>query len=113
MRRLENEGGLPLGLVLLEDLALGVVAHVHDVDEAAQIELFGSELGHGDGIGDRWLVGDRDEVESCYMRQESLVWGCASGLHGFKDSGGGGQANGDDDKTLYLLQHLLPGLQTQ
>jgi hypothetical protein len=39
--------------MLLEDLALGVIAHVHDVDEAAQIELFGSELSHGDGIGDR------------------------------------------------------------
>jgi hypothetical protein len=33
--------------VLLEDLALGVVADVHDVDETAQIELLGSELGHG------------------------------------------------------------------
>jgi hypothetical protein len=53
MRLLEIEGGLPLRLVLLEDLALGVVAHVHDVDEAAQIELFGSELSHGDGMGDR------------------------------------------------------------
>jgi hypothetical protein len=30
-----------------------------------------------------------------------------------QDSGGGGQANGDDNKPLYLLQHLLPGLQTQ
>jgi hypothetical protein len=36
--------------VLLEDLALGVVADVHDVDETAQIELLGSELGHGCGI---------------------------------------------------------------
>jgi hypothetical protein len=54
MRHLESEGGVPFRLVLLEDLALGVVAHVHDVHEAAQIELFGSELGHGDGIDDRW-----------------------------------------------------------
>jgi len=38
---------IPLRLVLLEDLALGVVADVHDVDETAQIELLGSELGHG------------------------------------------------------------------
>lgn len=77
MRHLKNEGGVPLGLVLLEDLALGVVAHVHDVDETAQIELFGSKLGHGDGIENRWLVVDRDEVESCNMRQEALVWGAA------------------------------------
>lgn len=75
MRHLKNEGGLPLRLSLLEDLALGVVAHVHYVDETAQIELFGSELGHGDSMMDRWVVVDRDEVESCSMRQEALVWG--------------------------------------
>jgi hypothetical protein len=78
--------------VLLEDLALGVVAHVHDVNETAQIELLGSKLGHGDGMGDRWSVGDRDEVESCYMRQEALVWGGSQLPAGIKtsDSGGGG-----------------------
>lgn len=48
----QNVGVVPLRLVLLEDLALGVIADVHDVDEAAQIELFGSELGHGCGIFD-------------------------------------------------------------
>jgi hypothetical protein len=81
--------------MLLEDLALGVIAHVHDVDEAAQIELFGSELSHGDGIGDRWLVGDRDEVQSCYMRQGAR-YGESAGFEA-SDSGGGGGPNGDDD----------------
>ena len=46
---LENIGSVPLRLVLLKDLALGVVADVHDVDETSQIELFGSELRHGCG----------------------------------------------------------------
>ena len=43
----DENGSVPLRLVLLEDLALGVVADVHDVDETAQIELLGSKLGHG------------------------------------------------------------------
>ena len=51
---------VPLGLVLLEHLALGVVANVHDVDEAAQVELFGAELSHGDGD----MVGS---VDGCAM----------------------------------------------
>ena len=38
--------GVPFRLVLLEDLALGVVADDLDVDEAAQVELFGAELCH-------------------------------------------------------------------
>jgi len=47
MRDMSERRCVPLGLVLLEDLALGVVADVHDVDETAQIEPLGSELGHG------------------------------------------------------------------
>lgn len=39
--------GVPLRLKLGEDLALGVVANVADIDEAAQIEAGGSELRHG------------------------------------------------------------------
>lgn len=70
MRQPDSEGGVPLGLVLLEDLALGVVAHVHDVDEAAQIELFGSELGHGDCVVDRWWLSIqmRLKVATCAKR---------------------------------------------
>lgn len=49
LRRLGHEVGVPLRLVLLEDLALGVVADVQNVDETAQIELLGSELRHGCG----------------------------------------------------------------
>lgn len=48
--RLAKVACVPLGLVLLEDLALRVVADVHDVDETAQIELLGSELSHDCGF---------------------------------------------------------------
>ena len=70
MRQPDSEGGVPLGLVLLEDLAFGVVAHVHDVDEAAQIELFGSELGHSDCMVDRWWLSIqmRLKVATCAKR---------------------------------------------
>lgn len=44
-------GAVPLGLVLGEDLALGVVADDLDVDEAAEVELLGSEHGHDGGGG--------------------------------------------------------------
>ena len=37
---------IPLGLVLLEDLSLRVISDDPDVDEAAQVELFCSELRH-------------------------------------------------------------------
>ena len=37
---------LPLGLVLLKDFPLGVVAEDAYVDEAAQVEPLGSELRH-------------------------------------------------------------------
>jgi hypothetical protein len=40
--------------VLLEDLALGVVADIHDVDETAKIELLRSELGHGCVVVGNW-----------------------------------------------------------
>jgi hypothetical protein len=42
---------VPLGLVLGEDLALGVVADDLDVDEAAEVELLGAEHGHDCGGG--------------------------------------------------------------
>lgn len=37
----------PLRLKLGKDLALGVVAKVADIDEAAQVEACGSEMRHG------------------------------------------------------------------
>ena len=37
---------VPLGFVLLEYFALGVVADDFDVDEAAEIELFRAKHGH-------------------------------------------------------------------
>ena len=37
---------LPFGLMLLEDLALGVVANDFDVGEAAQIQALCTELSH-------------------------------------------------------------------
>lgn len=55
------------------------------------------------------VVVDTDEVESCDMRQEALVWGGA--IHSFR-CGGGGRAN-EDDKTNDVLQHLFPGSQIQ
>lgn len=42
---------VPLGLVLGEDLALGVVADDLDVDKAAEVELLGAEHGHDGGGG--------------------------------------------------------------
>ena len=45
---------VPLRLKLGEDLALGVVAEVADIDEGAQVEAGGSELRHGG----RWAVSD-------------------------------------------------------
>ena len=45
-----SEECIPLRLELLEDLALCVIANVHDVNKAAQIELLGSELGHDCGV---------------------------------------------------------------
>lgn len=47
----------PLSLVLLKDLALGVVTQSADVDEAAQIELLGTEHRHLGRIGDGAVVG--------------------------------------------------------
>lgn len=38
---------LPLGLVLLEDLALGMVAQDAHIGEAAQVELLGAKHRHG------------------------------------------------------------------
>lgn len=43
----QSRCGVPFGLKLGEDLALGVVAKVTDIDEAAQVETGGSELRHG------------------------------------------------------------------
>jgi len=40
---------IPLRLVLSEDLSLGVITDDLDVDEAAQVELLGSEHGHDGG----------------------------------------------------------------
>lgn len=40
----------PFGLVLVEDLALGVVANGLDVDEAPDVELLGTEHRHDDGV---------------------------------------------------------------
>lgn len=37
---------LPFGLMLLEDLALGVVANDFDVGEAAQVQALCTELSH-------------------------------------------------------------------
>lgn len=39
---------VPLWLMLFKDLSLGVVADDPDVDEAAQVELLGSEHRHLD-----------------------------------------------------------------
>lgn len=43
-------GVVPLSLVFCEDLALGVVAHDLGVNEATQIQLFGSEHRHVGGM---------------------------------------------------------------
>lgn len=43
----EGTGSLPLGLVLLEHHALGVVSYRSGLDKAAQIELLRPEHGHG------------------------------------------------------------------
>lgn len=45
------QGVVPLGLVLGEDLALGMVADDLDVDEAAEVKLLGAEHGHDGGRG--------------------------------------------------------------
>lgn len=42
--------GSPLGFEFLEDLPLGVIAYDLDIDEAAQIELFGPKHGHLGGV---------------------------------------------------------------
>jgi hypothetical protein len=64
--------------VLLEDLALGVVANVHDVDEATQIELLGSELGHGCGVLGILVLATRtcgSKLPESIVRQDmELVW---------------------------------------
>ena len=39
-------GALPLGLELLEDLPLRVVAENTHIDEAIDVELLGSKVGH-------------------------------------------------------------------
>lgn len=41
---------VPLGLVLCEDLSLGVVTDDPDVNESSQVELLGSEHRHRDGV---------------------------------------------------------------
>jgi hypothetical protein len=48
----------PLGLVLRENFALRVVANVADVDVAADVELFGAELGHFDSVWDVYMLGE-------------------------------------------------------
>ena len=45
---------IPFDLIVLVHLPLGVVADDLDIDEAAQIELFRSELRHNGGSGLRW-----------------------------------------------------------
>lgn len=45
------ESCLPFGLIVLEDLPLGVIADVLDVDEAAQVELLRSKLRHDEELG--------------------------------------------------------------
>ena len=42
---------IPLDLKILEDLALGVVADIPDIDKAAQVEALRSELCHDGGPG--------------------------------------------------------------
>ena len=54
--------GVPLGLKLGKDLALGVVANVADVDVTADIELFGAEHRHDGGLcGRDWLEASRGD----------------------------------------------------
>jgi hypothetical protein len=40
---------IPLRLVLSKDLSLGMITEDLDIDEAAQVELLGSEHGHDGG----------------------------------------------------------------
>lgn len=44
--------------MLGEDFALGVVANDFDVDEAAQVELFGAEHRHAEGLAGDEGFGD-------------------------------------------------------
>jgi hypothetical protein len=49
-------GRIPLGLILREDLSLGVVTNVADVDVASNIELGRAELRHDGGLSSQWRV---------------------------------------------------------
>lgn len=40
-------GGLPFGLILLENLSLGVVSNGMGIDEPADVESLRPEMGHG------------------------------------------------------------------
>ena len=64
--RSEGNAGGPLGLKLSESFSLGVVPNDVDVEEAADVELLGPELRHGE----RWASG-----------AHYVCWvGCAEGV---------------------------------
>ena len=64
---------LPLGLMLLEDLALGVVADDFDIGEAAQVQALCTELSHGNfKRGGRLLEDNRIRISALLWRAGRL-----------------------------------------
>jgi hypothetical protein len=88
--------------VLLEDLALGVVANVHDVDETAQIELLGSELGHGCVVLGILVIDD----ETCGSKlPESIVHAKTWSWYGGKRASCAGRRSNGGDQVARQIQH--------